>query len=243
MRVATSQFCPSAIQTAPGRSQAPGAGQGGILSALQFPVALPLSQKSKLHRLQFIAGRAFLALFKRFHRLVKQLAPRMLFRCQVPFAALVSRFHVLVALPMQRAHVFGHRASSLIFHDFRALASLARHRVETLAWGRVDLLCTQARGIGVNGLPALVAPVDLSAGGSAGHGDQCGGETSLHASSPSNVGAWLSIADFLTRQNLRAVLAERAAAGGQAGKRSAAVPPAAAREACAPHGNHGENDK
>lgn len=69
-----------------------------------------------------------------------------------------------------------------------------------------------------------------------------------------NRAAWMSIADFLARQNLRQVLAQRAAAGAADGKRSAAVAPAAA--GCAsgainfggcvatltvPDGNHGEN--
>jgi hypothetical protein len=69
-----------------------------------------------------------------------------------------------------------------------------------------------------------------------------------------NRAAWMSIADFLARQNLRQVLAQRAAAGAADGKRSAAVAPAAA--GCAsgainfggcvatltvPDGNHGDN--
>ena len=86
--------------------------------------------------------------------------------------------------------------------------------------------------------------------------------TSMAASLPApaagrgvgNRAAWMSIADFLARQNLRQVLAQRAAAGAADGKRSAAVAPAAA--GCAsgainfggcvatltvPDGNHGDN--
>lgn len=54
---------------------------------------------------------------------------------------------------------------------------------------------------------------------------------------PRNQAEWLSIADFLTLDNLRAVLAARAAT---AGKRSAAVAARASAPAL-PHGNHGEN--
>lgn len=53
-----------------------------------------------------------------------------------------------------------------------------------------------------------------------------------------NSGAWLSVADFLARQNLRAVLAARAAADG---KRSADVAARAAGASALPDGNHGEN--
>lgn len=56
-----------------------------------------------------------------------------------------------------------------------------------------------------------------------------------------NRAAWMSIADFLARQNLRQVLAQRAAAGAADGKRSAAVAPAAAGLSALPDGNHGEN--
>lgn len=53
-----------------------------------------------------------------------------------------------------------------------------------------------------------------------------------------NRAAWLSVADFLARQNLRAVLAARAAADG---KRSADVAARAAGASALPDGNHGEN--
>lgn len=51
-----------------------------------------------------------------------------------------------------------------------------------------------------------------------------------------NVGAWLSVADFLTLQNLRIVLAARASASG---KRSADAA-AGADLSTLPDGNHGE---
>lgn len=50
-----------------------------------------------------------------------------------------------------------------------------------------------------------------------------------------NKAAWLSISDFLARENLREVLAARAAA---TGKRSDG---AAARAQALPDGNHGDN--
>lgn len=56
-----------------------------------------------------------------------------------------------------------------------------------------------------------------------------------------NRSAWLSIADFLARQNLRAVLAARLEAGAAAGKRSAAAAPASCGLSALPDGNHGEN--
>lgn len=58
-----------------------------------------------------------------------------------------------------------------------------------------------------------------------------------------NHAAWLSIADFLSRQNLRAVLAERAARSAASGKRSAAAAQGAALDSTLPHGNHGENNQ
>lgn len=243
MQVAPSRFCPSAAQTAPCCMQASGAGQGGTLSALQLSVALPLSQKSELHGLQRVAGRALFLFLQRFHGFVQCFALRVLGWRQVPFASLVSRFHGLVCLPVQRAHAFGHQAPSLILPDLFSLPAFSGVGVKPLARGGVDLLCSETRGVGVNGLSSLVASVHLSVGHGADHGDQGGSETSSHVSSPSNVGAWLSIADFLALQNLRAVLVHRAAAGGWDGKRSAATPPAAAREASAPHGNHGENNQ
>jgi len=51
-----------------------------------------------------------------------------------------------------------------------------------------------------------------------------------------NYGAWLSVADFLTLQNLRIVLAARASASG---KRSADAA-AGADLSTLPDGNHGE---
>lgn len=56
---------------------------------------------------------------------------------------------------------------------------------------------------------------------------------------PRNQAEWLSIADFLTLENLRSVFAARAAT---AGKRSAAVAARASAPAL-PHGNHGENKR
>lgn len=68
-----------------------------------------------------------------------------------------------------------------------------------------------------------------------------------------NHGAWLSIADFIVRENFRAVFAVTAAGGAAPGKRSAGAAPAAAGTrafggiACPalsqtlPDGNHGEN--
>ncbi|MGB6115475.1 MAG: hypothetical protein WBF97_10330 [Comamonas sp.] len=58
-----------------------------------------------------------------------------------------------------------------------------------------------------------------------------------------NHAAWLSIADFLSRQNLRAVLADRAARSAASGKRSDAAAQGAALASTLPHGNHGENKK
>lgn len=56
-----------------------------------------------------------------------------------------------------------------------------------------------------------------------------------------NDGEWLSVADFLARQNLRAVLKARAAAESAGGKRSAAKGAAAAAPLqTIPVGNHGE---
>lgn len=54
--------------------------------------------------------------------------------------------------------------------------------------------------------------------------------------------AWLSIADFLARQNLVSVLSARAAACADGGKRSAADARAAACSLAVPDGNHGENN-
>lgn len=56
---------------------------------------------------------------------------------------------------------------------------------------------------------------------------------------PRNKAAWLSVADFLTLENLRAVLAARAAADG---KRSADAAVRAAGASALPDGNHGENN-
>jgi len=56
-----------------------------------------------------------------------------------------------------------------------------------------------------------------------------------------NRAAWLSIADFLARQNLRAVLAKRAAAAASASVSAHAGAGAAGRQAL-PLGNHGENN-
>lgn len=61
-----------------------------------------------------------------------------------------------------------------------------------------------------------------------------------------NRSAWLSVADFVIRQNLRAVLSAKAASGAAPGKRSAgAAPHGAALAVCPalPDGNHGENLK
>lgn len=58
-----------------------------------------------------------------------------------------------------------------------------------------------------------------------------------------NRDAWLSIADFLTLQNLRLVIARRLAAEAASdGKRSAAAAASAAGLSTVPHGNHGENN-
>jgi hypothetical protein len=51
-----------------------------------------------------------------------------------------------------------------------------------------------------------------------------------------NVGAWLSVADFLTLQNLSMVLSARASASGQAERRTAQ----GAGLSTLPDGNHGE---
>ena len=58
------------------------------------------------------------------------------------------------------------------------------------------------------------------------------------ATEPRNKAAWLSVADFLTRENLRAVLASRRAAS--VGQACAARADAAGASAL-PDGNHGEN--
>lgn len=56
-----------------------------------------------------------------------------------------------------------------------------------------------------------------------------------------NKSQWLSVADFLARQNLRSVLKARAAAASAGGKRSAAKGAAAAAPLkTLPVGNHGE---
>lgn len=59
-----------------------------------------------------------------------------------------------------------------------------------------------------------------------------------------NRGAWLSIADFIVRENFRSVFA--AASGAAPGKRSAGAAPHGAALAAfpsLPDGNHGENLK
>lgn len=55
-----------------------------------------------------------------------------------------------------------------------------------------------------------------------------------------NRSAWMSIADFLTLENLRAVLAQRAACAAH-GKRSAGAALAVAGLSALPDGNHGDN--
>lgn len=242
MHVSPSGFRPPAIQTSAGCLQAPSEGQGGE-SAFQVSVLLPLSQESNLNRPQRVAGCGLLPFLKSGHCAVQQFALRVFGGRQVLRAPLVSRLHVLVAHAVQWSHGFGRCASAFVRHDLLSLPALAGVGVESLAWGRVDLLGAQARCVGVDRFPVLVASIDLGACTGAGKGDQGGCESSLHVSSPSNVGAWLSIADFLARQNLRAVLAERAARSAASGKRSAAAAQGAALNSTLPHGNHGENNQ
>lgn len=68
------------------------------------------------------------------------------------------------------------------------------------------------------------------------------GREAIEPGPAGNRPAWLSIADFLARQNLVAVLSARAAACADGGKRSAADARAAACSLTVPHGNHGENN-
>lgn len=70
------------------------------------------------------------------------------------------------------------------------------------------------------------------------------GAAMLHDYMGRNRGAWLSVADFIVRENLRAVLTATAASATAPGKRSAGAVAHAAALAASPSlpvGNHGEN--
>ncbi len=58
---------------------------------------------------------------------------------------------------------------------------------------------------------------------------------------PRNKAAWLSVADFLTLENLRAVLAARTAQGAEGAPLAGEVSAPSARASALPDGNHGEN--
>lgn len=61
------------------------------------------------------------------------------------------------------------------------------------------------------------------------------------ATEPRNKAAWLSVADFLTLENLRAVLAARTAQGAEGAPLAGEVSAPSARASALPDGNHGEN--
>lgn len=61
------------------------------------------------------------------------------------------------------------------------------------------------------------------------------------ATEPRNKAAWLSVADFLTLENLRAVLAARTAQGAEGAPLAGEVSAPSAGASALPDGNHGEN--
>ena len=95
----------------------------------------------------------------------------------------------------------------------------------------------QGAGIFAQGIVTRMGQDAMRLGGEAIEPGFCAAEK-RQATEPRNKAAWFSVADFLTRENLRAVLAARAAADG---KRSADVAARAAGASALPDGNHGEN--
>lgn len=66
-------------------------------------------------------------------------------------------------------------------------------------------------------------------------------QANRQAMEPRNKAAWLSVADFLARENLRAVLAARTAQGAEGAPLAGEVSAPSAGASALPDGNHGEN--
>jgi len=223
-------------------SAQPAQQRGRTFSALQFPISLSLVEQAFLRGFERIAFRVPFRAFKRCHRLIQKFAFRVLLGRQVTFRSLVSRLQLLVGHSVSRARDFSLQSPEIFLARFLPLAALAGVGVKPLARGRVDALRTDARCVGVDRLPVHVATVDLlPCRSGASQSEQGGDDLSVHVSSPleRNRDVWLSVSDFLTLDNLRAVLAQRQRAAQVA--RLAATGAARDGAPALPHGNHGEN--